>query len=499
MTDKQIKIIGYGALLERYRLNPLPHWCVSQITRKGDRKAVVTPDLNTEIYPTRYDPGDSLGDHLTFALKYEGLNLEILRAVFTVADVCDLATYVRSSPSGKYARKAWFLYEVLTGRRLDLPDLDQGNYVDLLDPDLYYTAPVVRSPRHRINNNLPGNASFCPLVRRTETLRKFEARTLDKKAQKLLHGYPEDLLKRAVTYLYTKETRSSFEIEHVEPGVQRTARFVALLRRAGKEDYLNKPALVALQQAIVDERFASKDYRDFQNYVGESAGLHRELVHFVAPKPEDLPELMDGWTQCARRMLDANIHPVITATVVAFGFVFLHPFEDGNGRLHRFLIHHILARKDFTPAGFVFPVSAAMLRQMGKYDEALEFFSRPLLERIEYRLNPRGEMTVLTDSADFYRYVDMTRIAERLFEFVENTIQDELVGELDFLASYDQIKQGLQEIVDMPDRKLDLFIRVCLQNKGYLAKGKRTLFPELTDAEVAAMGKVVQEQMAGKF
>ena len=176
--------------------------------------------------------------------------------------------------------------------------------------------------------------------------------------------------------------------------------------------------------------------------------------------------------------------------------MFLHPFEDGNGRLHRFLIHHILARKGFTPAGIVFPVSAAMLRQMDKYDEALEFFSRPLLERIEYRLNPRGEMKVLTNSAGFYRYVDMTRIAERLFGFVEDTIQHELVGELDFLASYDRIKQGLQEIVDMPDRKLDLFIRVCLQNKGCLAKGKRTLFPELTDAEVAAMEKVVQEQMA---
>jgi hypothetical protein len=495
MDDTQLKPVGYGALLERYRLNPLPHWCVSHVTPRGDRRTVVAPDLTSEVYPARYDPGDTAGDHLEFALKYEGVNLEILRAVFMAAEVGEVTTYVRRKPSGKYARKTWFLYELLTGRRLDLPDAARGNYTDLLEPDRYYAAPPVRSQRHRINNNLPGDASFCPLVRRTESLRKYEARALDKKAQALLRRYPEDLLRRAVSYLYTKETRSSFEIEHVEPSAQRTARFVALLRRAGKDDLLNKPSLIALQRAIVDERFASHDYRDFQNYVGESAGVNREIVHFVAPKPEDLPGLMEGWLRCSRRMLDADIHPVVTAAVAAFGFVFLHPFEDGNGRLHRFLIHHVLARKGFTPAGIVFPVSAAMLRQMDKYDEALEWFSRPLLERVECHLNRQGEMRVVTDSAAFYRYLDMTRIAERLFEFVEATIDDELAGELDFLASYDRIKRGLQDVVDMPDRRLDLFIRLCLQNKGRLAKGKRGQFDGLTAEEIQSMERVVLAEM----
>jgi len=495
MDDTQLKPVGYGALLERYHLNPLPHWCVSHVTPRGDRSTVVAPDLTSEVYPARYDPGDTAGDHLEFALKYEGVNLEILRAVFMAAEVGEVTTYVRRKPSGKYARKTWFLYELLTGRRLDLPDAARGNYTDLLEPDRYYAAPPVRSQRHRINNNLPGDASFCPLVRRTESLRKYEARALDKKAQALLRRYPEDLLRRAVSYLYTKETRSSFEIEHVEPSAQRTARFVALLRRAGKDDHLNKPSLIALQRAIVDERFASRDYRDFQNYVGESAGVNREIVHFVAPKPEDLPGLMEGWLRCSRRMLDADIHPVVTAAVAAFGFVFLHPFEDGNGRLHRFLIHHVLARKGFTPAGIVFPVSAAMLRQMSKYDETLEYFSRPLLERVEYRLSQQGEMRVLTDSTGFYRYLDMTRIAERLFEFVEATIDDELTGELDYLASYDRIKRGLQDVVDMPDRRLDLFIRLCLQNKGRLAKGKRGQFDGLTAEEIQSMERVVLAEM----
>jgi hypothetical protein len=93
------------------------------------------------------------------------------------------------------------------------------------------------------------------------------------------------------------------------------------------------------------------------------------------------------------------------------------------------------------------------------------------------------------------KYLDMTRIAERLFEFVEATIDDELTGELDYLASYDRIKRGLQDVVDMPDRRLDLFIRLCLQNKGRLAKGKRGQFDGLTDEEIQSMEKVVLAEM----
>ena len=50
-----------------------------------------------------------------------------------------------------------------------------------------------------------------------------------------------------------------------------------------------------------------------------------------------------------RRMEAGNVAPVVHAAAIAFGFVFVHPFEDANGRIHRFLIHNILARSRFTP------------------------------------------------------------------------------------------------------------------------------------------------------
>ncbi|MDD5666599.1 MAG: hypothetical protein PHS26_04730 [Actinomycetota bacterium] len=87
----------------------------------------------------------------------------------------------------------------------------------------------------------------------------------------------------------------------------------------------------------------------------------------------------------------------------------------------------------------------------------------------------------------------MTQQAEALFRFIEQTIETELAGELAFLANYDTTKQALQEVVDMPDRLIDLFIRFCLQNNGRLSEKKRkSYFEALSDKEVAIMEKIVQ-------
>ena len=41
--------------------------------------------------------------------------------------------------------------------------------------------------------------------------------------------------------------------------------------------------------------------------------------------------------------------------------MFIHPFLDGNGRLHRYLIREELSVLGFTPKGIVLPVSAFIL------------------------------------------------------------------------------------------------------------------------------------------
>ncbi len=78
--------------------------------------------------------------------------------------------------------------------------------------------------------------------------------------------------------------------------------------------------------------------------------------------------------------------------------------------------------------------------------------------------------------------IDMTPIVERLFGFIQDTIEHELVSELDFILDYEKAKHAIRDIVDMPDRLIDLFIRLCIENNGRLSKSKRkSKFEQLTN------------------
>ncbi len=112
---------------------------------------------------------------------------------------------------------------------------------------------------------------------------------------------------------------------------------------------------------------------------------------------------------------------------------------------------------------------------------------------VDYQLDETGKMTVKNETACWYQYMDMTVQSEALYEFVTKTIEEELVEELSFLVNYDNTKKAIQDIIDMPDRLIDLFIQLCLQNNGSLSAGQRSAhFDFLTDDELTAMQQAVR-------
>jgi hypothetical protein len=320
-------------LRQRHSLNCLPHHVESFVTH-GTRKTHSVPGKTEEIYPKAYWPGDSDFAHLEFALKREGLHLQLLRALLPRLSAEQLTAYIKSKPTSAYARRIWFLYEKFSGQKLDLQDLKQGNYENLLDARIYYTGPIARITRQRINFNLPGTLAFSPMVRRTKMLKAAEAKQLDQRCRKVIEAFPPEIYARALQFLYTKETKSSYAIERETPDVKRAQKFVEALKEASQRDYLLKETLAALQQAVVDPRFANTGWRDTiaeQNYVGRSVGLTEEEVHFVAPKPEDLAGLMNAYLDAARRILNSKTHPVVAAAIITYPFVFLQPRRAGGG------------------------------------------------------------------------------------------------------------------------------------------------------------------------
>jgi len=159
----EIRPAGYAALIERFGLKVMPNGHESFVLAGGGTHLIRSAgDVVRETYVSRYWPGDGLGNHLEFAIKYDGTNLAILAAIYREMDREEFIAYVRSKPMGKYARRLWYLYEFITGERLAIDDLVRGSYVDLLDPDEYITSlAVLPIRRQRVNDNLMGTGDFA--------------------------------------------------------------------------------------------------------------------------------------------------------------------------------------------------------------------------------------------------------------------------------------------------------------------------------------------------
>jgi len=448
-----------------------------------------------EQYPKSYQPPKTSVGQLRFALRYEPLAVGVYKAAFQQIPKPEIEKWIQSEPNGIFARRAWYLFELLTGSTLDVPDLTSGPYVNLLDPSLHIVGPVERIRRQRVFENLLGNKDYCPLIRRTERLEADMGKDLAARAHSIVSAVEPAVLKRAVHYLFTKETKSSFAIEGEAPSKDRTERFVAALMRAEKFDPASKQAFVDLQNAIVDPRYAQKDWRDVQAYIGETLPDFSQEIHFICPKPQDAALMMSGWMQMTSRLLGSEneVHPVCIAAVAAFGFVFIHPFVDGNGRIHRFLVHSVLSKKRFSPAGLLFPVSAAMLRDMAAYGRVLELFSQSISRFINYRLDDQQQITVLNETADLYRFFDATAQAGYLCDCIEDTISRDLKRELDFLKFFDAAMKHVMNIVDMPNQRAALLVKLIYQNQGKLSKAKRQMFQEVGEQEIAKIETAVRD------
>jgi hypothetical protein len=312
---------------------------------------------------------------------------------------------------------------------------------------------------------------------------------LKQDAIKLVEGVDPVLLARASQYLYTRETKSSYAIERAEPPRNYLERFVSLLASAERFEP-TEDSLVQLQNAIVEPRYAESDWRHEQNYVGETRSDYTEVAHFVCPRPQDVPELMSGWERSLEWM--RTCHPVIAAASASFGFVLIHPFLDGNGRIHRYLIHAILAKRGFTPNDIVFPVSSVMLRHRRDYERVLDQHAESIMPFIEYTLHGPGDLEVHNQTVDLYRYPDLTSFAEYLFACIEETIQRDLAEELGFLTRFDQVRAAIRDVIDMPDVQLRQLVTYIHQNGGHLSNNKRKQFPELTDQEIERIIEVVE-------
>jgi hypothetical protein len=432
-------------------------------------------------------------------MRYEGIHLEVLHLLFERIGGDELQAALALRPTAPINRRLGYLFEWLTGGELEIsPDAfrrGKRSYEPLLDEKLQFGLSLDASPRvekYRVIDNLPGTPAYCPMVRKTAYLREMSEKGLKEQTRATLEKYDPDLVRRAAAYLYLKETHSSFEVEHVKPTASRAQRFADLLKEAETDTPLSEERFVDLQNAIVDPRWMEASYRLEQNWIGTDHG-YRKTMDFIPPRPEDVRPLMDGLVAMAERIRErpGAIDAVIAASAVSFGFVFVHPFKDGNGRLHRYLIHELLSAAGFTPKGIILPVSAVILANIERYKHTLESFSRPMRDRTSYDPDVSAAPATGNDAIHF-RYFDATEQASFLYEALQRTIEHDLDEEISYLLGFDRARDALESIADWPAHSVELFIRLVRQNSGKLSATKRkSHFEWMRDEELARFEGVV--------
>lgn len=112
---------GLAALIEKYKLNtPLPATRSAIVV--GTRKTEIKEGEVAEFYPKSYAPSNTY-EHIKFALRYEPIDLAVFKTLFKKLEKERVTEYIKSEPTGLYARKLWYLYELLTGEKLAVSDV----------------------------------------------------------------------------------------------------------------------------------------------------------------------------------------------------------------------------------------------------------------------------------------------------------------------------------------------------------------------------------------
>jgi len=487
--------VGYRWLQTTFKLSVVQPLAIESQIGKTRRSYRDADDRRLETFQETYRPDDSLEGHLAFALTYEGIHLELLSRLFALPEARNaLEAWARREPTGSYSRRACFLAEWLHPESpLNVPSVTQGNYADALNPNDFFVGDSIRNPRWRVNDNLPGSVAYCPIIRRTDALRQAESYDIQERITALENDFGVDLILKSAVWLTIKESRASFQIEREHDKEDRVRRFAAVMEsECGRhEDSLSQESLAALQKGILGDVALRYGLRQSPVYVGHDA-YHQPIVDYIAPHWDQTQGLLAGLREFMVRTKGRA--PIVRAAVAAFGFVYIHPMADGNGRISRFLINDVLRRDKAVPKPIVLPISATIAGSAtarAAYDSILEQFSKPLMSTFadDYRfgkhetgndgVNYNFIFDRYSDALPAWRYQDLTSHVEYMARVIDTTLTQEMRNEAHFLRANSAARESIKNILEAPDNDLDAIIRSIRQNEYALSNKLLKTYPLL--------------------
>lgn len=134
-------------------------------------------------------------------------------------------------------------------------------------------------------------------------------------------------------------------------------------------DELTIDNIIKIQKVLLegteDNRYAGR-IRQVQNWIGGTNYSPHGAI-YVPPRPELINEYLADLIAFSER---TDINPIVKTIILHAQFETIHPFEEGNGRTGRTLLHKLLRKEDILLTTTL-PISAGLLHNIDAYMESI--------------------------------------------------------------------------------------------------------------------------------
>lgn len=211
-----------------------------------------------------------------------------------------------------------------------------------------------------------------------------------------LNARAQPALQPLARLLLRTESIASSKVEGMQVGIRQIARAESRMETGGRtaptvlEVLGNIDAMqLAIEDAATSDRLSVEHLTDIhrrlmanapnshlagvirtdQNWIGGN-DYNPCGADFVPPPPEHVPDLLSDLCDATA---DESLPPLVQAAVVHAQFETIHPFDDGNGRTGRALVHVVLRRRGIATS-YVPPISVVLANDRGRYIRGLNQF-----------------------------------------------------------------------------------------------------------------------------
>jgi len=417
---------------------------------------------------------DDLNYFVNIIFKEKNLQYErkSLKRLFEILWKDFVEKFCNENENNISARKLWFFYEKIFDNEIKFWPI-KTTYQKILDENIFYVSKWKKNKKWNLIDNFLWNINwFNPFVKKSNELEKLLNIDYNWEIQKIIDSKTEYLIEKSISFLYLKETKSSYEIEWENYNFNKNQKFLNSLKNIEIAKKLEIKNVIKFHNLIMPNEKKELNIRRFNNYIASWNELMWEiLIDYICPKWKDVNFLLQDLLNFYEKNRN-NLNPILLASLFSLFLVFIHPFSDWNGRLSRFFFHYIL--KDlWIWKNVVIPISAYILNNKDEYYLNLDKISKTFWVNINYFLDKNWEIKINWESKENYFNWDYSDIIFYFAKILKESLEKNFKQEIDFLENFYKFLEAIDDNFDLLEKEKNYIWKFIVEWKWKISKNKQ--------------------------